>query len=762
MLRSLMTAVTGVRAHQTMLDVTGNNIANANTTGFKKDTTIFADLMYQASKYASAPSDTRGGINPAQVGLVVSVAAIETVHTQGSASYTGNPSDMMVQGSGFFVYKNGDINYFSRSGAAVRDSNSDLVQSGTGYKLQGYKLSEDPLNPSEYVRDSELTTVNIPLGRKLEAKDTSEVKFQCNLDSRTKSYLPYGFADLPYNAYCGWDGNPTGTAKVQLGDKTYDMSFVTNINSARSTQATITTDADGVNYVKDYMSVQIAQGVSTLDLNFDMIDIDSNTSTPRLALSPDSAYGYLSGGTFTAGAPAAGTDYDTLIFQFPGSTPGAYFTAEYDDTTGELKIRDIDYTDADTNGALTDESEINVINAPVLTYNMKDNMNYTYLNPTGTVTINSTVTPVSYKMIAEFDESVVTNGTNSDMSGKSTTLTMWFYDDQATNNSGTNGMQKLEATVYFNADGTFNSAVFPDDAVFPTGLNANNFRIVADGETLTFQTAQDLDNPGDSWDNIQSIYQGGYHSTKTTIYDCDGNTHTLEVNFKKITENRWRWEAFLLDDDGTTSNITPTPSSGEIEFCGCGPVCNAVTSENERHGNNSDSYPNAEVEIELPFSLEGLKNSTVKLNFGGDGDTMMGVTQFASETTTKAVYQNGYAMGVLESYSIAQDGTVTGSYSNGKNIPIYRIALATFANEQGLEKIGNTMFRETTNSGVANIDPAELNGKGTIMAQYLEMSNVDLTEEFTHLIIAQRGFQANTRVITTSDQILEEVVNLKR
>ena len=79
MLRSLMTAVTGVRAHQTMLDVTGNNIANANTTGFKKDATIFADLMYQANKYASGAGDSRGGINPAQVGLGVSVSAIETI-----------------------------------------------------------------------------------------------------------------------------------------------------------------------------------------------------------------------------------------------------------------------------------------------------------------------------------------------------------------------------------------------------------------------------------------------------------------------------------------------------------------------------------------------------------------------------------------------------------------------------------------------------------------------------------------------------------
>ena len=185
MLRSLMTAVTGVRAHQTMLDVTGNNIANANTTGFKKDSTVFADLMYQASKSASGAGDTRGGINPAQVGLGVSVSAIETIHTQGSASFTGNNSDMMIQDKGFFVYKDGNSQLFSRSGALVLDANSDMVLSGQGYQLQGYKIEETPLDG--YQQASDLSTVNIPLGQKIDAKATTRVDYQCNLDSRTNA-----------------------------------------------------------------------------------------------------------------------------------------------------------------------------------------------------------------------------------------------------------------------------------------------------------------------------------------------------------------------------------------------------------------------------------------------------------------------------------------------------------------------------------------------------------------------------------------------
>ncbi|MBQ7196493.1 MAG: flagellar hook-basal body complex protein, partial [Synergistaceae bacterium] len=225
MLRSLMTAVTGVRAHQTMLDVTGNNIANANTTGFKKDSTIFADLMYQANKYASGAGDTRGGINPAQVGLGVSVSAIETIHTQGSGSFTGNAADMMIQDKGFFVYKSGNSQLFSRSGALTLDANNDMVMSGQGYQLQGYKMEETPLDG--YQQAAELSTVNIPLGQKIDAKATTRVDYQCNLDSTSSAYLSYGFADLPFNAFAAWNGSDTGKASLNIAGAEYDVSFLT-------------------------------------------------------------------------------------------------------------------------------------------------------------------------------------------------------------------------------------------------------------------------------------------------------------------------------------------------------------------------------------------------------------------------------------------------------------------------------------------------------------------------------------------------------
>ncbi|MBQ3396679.1 MAG: flagellar hook-basal body complex protein [Synergistaceae bacterium] len=869
MLRSLFTAVTGVRAHQTMLDVTGNNISNANTTGFKKDNTIFADLMYQANKYASGAGDTRGGINPAQVGLGVSVSAIETIHTQGSGQYTGNAADMMIQDKGFFVYQDGSQQLYSRSGALILDSNSDMVMSGTGYRLQGYKMEETPLDG--YQQAAELSTVNIPLGQKIDAKATTRVDYQCNLDSRTNAYLPYGFADIPFNVAAGWKGNSAGTARINMRGTEYDMSFTTDFNATYNNVDNTGTDVN-------YLDITIASSGSTSVLTFDMTDIDSETGKPNLSLPKIKAVYEEDGETIASYAPTAATGekglvgwlveneddptvklvteteiaaieagsldqdaldkYYTPVYSFPGQTPPMYFAAKYDDDTGTMKLRSISLLDENNNeipattaGLLADLQNAETLGIErveasntVFTYNVKDSMNYTSFRLSGAPTIaTATVAEgeavnVSYDFIAEFDESItVGDNTSSDMARTASKMTLWYYGysnadaaeltaegTAATISNGTvpgvpERMHKLEATVYFNPDGTFDSVEWADsvndnaplgyrivDGALPDGTAAGpNFQIAvgsssatsSKSDTLTFKQAQNLDSPGaldnaGVWTTQGTTYQGGYHTTKCTIYDDNGKTHTLEVAFKKLTENRWRWEAFLVEQDDSGEdqlvNIIPTPSSGEIEFDGSGRISNVVTGDNnnQRRGDGNERYPNAEVEISIPFSLNGQPNSTVTLNFGGGvgsgGSALDGVTQFASETTTKPVYQNGYTMGVLKNYSVAQDGVITGSYDNGVNIPLYRVALATFANEQGLEKVGNTMFKATVNSGNANIDGATTNGKGSIMSQYLEMSNVDLTEEFTHLIIAQRGFQANTRVVTVSDQILEEVVNLKR
>ena len=128
----------------------------------------------------------------------------------------------------------------------------------------------------------------------------------------------------------------------------------------------------------------------------------------------------------------------------------------------------------------------------------------------------------------------------------------------------------------------------------------------------------------------------------------------------------------------------------------------------------------------------------------------------------EAVSQTGRAAGTLQSFTINADGTLLGSFSNGLKQSLGRVALSTFTNPAGMEKAGGSLYRTTVNSGDAQVGAAGTGGRGDLTGGALEMSNVDLSAEFTNLIIAQRGFQANSRVITTSDELLQELVNLKR
>ena len=158
----------------------------------------------------------------------------------------------------------------------------------------------------------------------------------------------------------------------------------------------------------------------------------------------------------------------------------------------------------------------------------------------------------------------------------------------------------------------------------------------------------------------------------------------------------------------------------------------------------------------------GKMSSGGTMNVGGIAVDLTRMTGFTGMTSAEIDSQDGRAAGTLESFSISKDGTVVGSFSNGAKQPVAQVAMAKFTNPAGLEKAGNSEYRITANSGGAVLGTAGSGGFGAIAAGSLEMSNVDLSQEFTNLIVAQRGFQANARIITTSDEVLNELTNLKR
>jgi flagellar hook protein FlgE len=158
----------------------------------------------------------------------------------------------------------------------------------------------------------------------------------------------------------------------------------------------------------------------------------------------------------------------------------------------------------------------------------------------------------------------------------------------------------------------------------------------------------------------------------------------------------------------------------------------------------------------------------IQLDFGARfngtlwANDSLSTTQFSSASTTVFQSANGYGAGDLESVTVATDGAITGQYSNGQVLPLYRVALANFQNEQGLHKVGSNLYRETRLSGDPITGKPGSNGLGSISPNSLEQSNIDLATEFVKMITTQRGFQANSKIITVTDQMLNELINLKR
>ena len=247
------------------------------------------------------------------------------------------------------------------------------------------------------------------------------------------------------------------------------------------------------------------------------------------------------------------------------------------------------------------------------------------------------------------------------------------------------------------------------------------------------------------------------HQTSIKVFDDQGKQHTLKVLLWKTDQNKWSGSVSLSDASKITVDVlgpqgTNTSVPGNTQFqLGFSPD-GKLTSVSD----GTDVKNTGKLSANLTFRIPGNPAvRTIKLNLGEAGK-VAGITQFASGFTTKIVEQDGNTMGYMESFTIDPSGIITGFYSNGTQKPLAQVAMANFANPEGLVKAGGTNFVESNNSGTASVGQAGEAGLGNLNAGFLEMSNVDLADQFTDMIVTQRGFQANSRSITTSDQMIQE------
>jgi flagellar hook protein FlgE len=240
-------------------------------------------------------------------------------------------------------------------------------------------------------------------------------------------------------------------------------------------------------------------------------------------------------------------------------------------------------------------------------------------------------------------------------------------------------------------------------------------RTVAGRATSEVLFRGNLERDGTSW------------TTTVTIYDALGEPRALQLVFARQQGSRWTVTGTV---NGRTAQFQdPQPT---IQFDGQGRIISGASQ-----------------------TINGPDGMAIRLDFSR-------LTQFATSSNVEPLSQNGYPPGTLEQLTVSPDGTINGVFSNGLNLPVARLAMAVFNNPGGLERAGNNLFRESINSGIANIGTAQTGGRGSISSGYLEMSNADIGNEFTNLIITQRGFQANTRIVSTVDEMLQDVLQMKR
>ncbi len=294
--------------------------------------------------------------------------------------------------------------------------------------------------------------------------------------------------------------------------------------------------------------------------------------------------------------------------------------------------------------------------------------------------------------------------------------------------------------------------------------------VVAPGASISIPSSGELrfyesDSPSNF---VTAKFESPRYVTAVEVYDTLGNPYSLYIEFIRLGQfqgirNAWIWRVYTASGEP----ITYIDANGQTSYNNT-PYVGGVVDFNES-GRLSTLYGITWDEATQTFQVSDSELRTIQFDAShmGDGTVtinldLTSLTQFAGANSATFTYQNGNALGTLQSFAINEAGQIIGTFSNGLTDLLGQVALAVFNNPAGLTEIGNSLYVPSANSGLAQIGAAGTGGRGTLIPGALEMSNVDLAEEFTKMIIAQRGFQANARVITTADTILGELVALRR
>ncbi|ECQ5213871.1 flagellar hook protein FlgE [Campylobacter jejuni] len=850
MMRSLWSGVSGLQAHQVAMDVEGNNISNVNTTGFKYSRADFGTMFSQTVKIATAPTDGRGGSNPLQIGLGVSVSSTTRIHSQGSVQTTDKNTDVAINGDGFFMVSDdgGLTNYLTRSGDFKLDAYGNFVNNA-GFVVQGWNINWDTQSI-----DSSRTPQNIFIdpGMHIPAAQSTEVAIKANLNSG----LNIGTAKTPIygldsvHGYNKKDGtakneNDTGitqfytTSKnsIEVTEKGVDAGSLFNANgqglNLRDGQgiwvsyadAKFSTAGEGNNGVFDPNQKVLQDRVifwgheqkpTTLDITLNGVHIQNNSIK-----SLDEAIAYIN--TFTAPTDTRDGTGVKAVKKADGSGID-FINDNADGTTDNMKNIDLQVNPQNSAGELV-RVRVNNNNPPDFDWQA------TTLRPAGSPIVNGagsawiagnaaqnqnkiqivtahkyiySSTPVELDPMYNPDGGPVFNPANQNIAGTAENNYWLAIQGSLLNTTPrtfrtTEDLRELlqrDARYGVDYDGSGGFEITGEDVnegvkvtvgatgefiisnpneiparpgVTPPGVADNrkphniSFNVTAytdtqgkisknDAFTTIFKGFDGVLTVGNSNRQSEQLFLSAF-SAGLEIYDSLGSKHTLEVQFVK--------QSTTQDGGNEWQMIIRVPEPAEINTTGEGP--NNIIVGTARFNNDGSLSNYTPKTINFSPNNGAAPNQQIKLSFGTSGSND-GLVSSNSASTLTGQATDGYTSGNLKPDAIRVDdkGNILGEFTNGKTFAVAKIAMASVANNSGLEEIGGNLFKVTANSGNIVVGEAGTGGRGEMKTSALEMSNVDLSRSLTELIIIQRGYQANSKTISTSDQMLQTLIQLKQ
>ncbi|EPS5794775.1 flagellar hook protein FlgE [Campylobacter coli] len=839
MMRSLWSGVSGLQAHQVAMDVEGNNISNVNTKGFKYSRADFGTMFSQTVKIATAPTDGRGGSNPLQIGLGVSVSSTTRIHSQGSVQTTNKNTDVAINGDGFFMVSDdgGLTRYLTRDGDFKLDAYGNFVNNA-GFVVQGWNINWDTQSI-----DSSRTPQNIFIdpGMHIPAAKSTEVAIKANLNSG----LNIGNAARPLYALDSIHGfnKKTGETKNE-NDTGITQFYTTSKNGIEVTEKGVDAGAlfngkgQGLN-LREGQGIWVSYANSTFSTdkgNSNVFDPNNKTAQNNVIFwgdqnkpvimditlngvqirndnikSLDEAIAYIN--TFTN--PADGRDGTGVIATKKEDGSGITFTNQNSNgTTDNMKNIDLQINTGNQAGELqnvpvangnfnwnamnlnslaaqgdskwiagnfqNNGNRVQVVTAHKYVYSSNPVQIAPMYNPDGGKTwnqgdMNTAGTPENnYRLAvngALLNTQVRTFRTTEDLRELLQRDARYGVDYDGSGGFEANGSDVNEGvTITITENGNFSISNPNKTTTPPAGIQQNNrtnhdlnFNVTAytdalgkvstnDAFTKIFKAFDGVQTVGSQKKESEQLKLSAF-SAGLEIYDSLGSKHTLEVQFVK--------QSTTQDGGNEWQMIIRVPEPAEINTTGEGP--NNIVVGTARFNNDGSLASYNPKTLNFSPNNGAAPNQQIKLSFGTSGSND-GLVSSNSASTLTGQATDGYTSGNLKPDAIRVDdkGNILGEFTNGKTFAVAKIAMASVANNSGLEEIGGNLFKVTANSGAIVVGEAGTGGRGEMKTSALEMSNVDLSRSLTELIIIQRGYQANSKTISTSDQMLQTLIQLKQ